>query len=124
MFPKSMQYIYCCYFIWWRPFIPSRNYMKFSLITIYGSNVPSNLRSCQCIHGFNESRSFIYTKLYKITYKYYFKTYFNSPSKPLHTTHAIVKPHMMFIYIYIIYDINKNNRCIIQFLLKDEYICY
>ena len=44
-------------------------YMKFSLITIYGSNVPSKPLSCLGIYGFNESRSFIYSQLYKITSK-------------------------------------------------------
>ena len=29
-----------------------------------------------CIHGFNESRSFIYTQLYKMTSKSYCKTNF------------------------------------------------
>ena len=42
-----------------------------------GSNVPSKQLSCYYIHGFNESRSFIYTQLYTITSRYYFNTYYN-----------------------------------------------
>ena len=33
-------------FIWWSPFIPFRNIDEVSLITIYGSNVPSKPLSC------------------------------------------------------------------------------
>ena len=33
------------YFILWSPFMPSRNYMKFSLININVSNIPSKLLS-------------------------------------------------------------------------------
>ena len=38
--------------------------VKFSLITIYGSNVLSKPLLYKGNYGFNESRSFIYTQLY------------------------------------------------------------
>ena len=55
--------------------------MKFSLITIYGSNVPSNQLSYLGIHAFNERRSFIYVQLHEITSKYNFKSYFMGPDE-------------------------------------------
>ena len=51
--------------------IPSRNLEEVLTLTIYGSNVPSQPPSCKGIRGLNESRSFIYAQLYKITSKYY-----------------------------------------------------
>ena len=50
--------------------------MKFSLITIYGSIVTSKPLSCKGMRSFNESLSFMYTQLYNITSKLYFKTHF------------------------------------------------
>ena len=68
-------YCYCyCYFIWWSPFIPSMNLYEVSLITIYDSNVPSKPLSYYGIHGFNESRSFIYIH----TIIYYIHNYIRS----------------------------------------------
>ena len=67
-------------FIWWSPFIPSRNldevftYNHMDLMSLRSRSHVRHLR-------FNENRSFIYTQLYKITSKYYFKTYFNSLDK-------------------------------------------
>ena len=51
-------------------------------------NVPSKPLSCYGIHGFNESRSCIYIQLYKITSKYFIKTYFNGPDRAL--THVLL----------------------------------
>ena len=62
-------------------FIPSE--MKFSLITIYGSNVHSKPLSFEGIHGFNDSRSFMYT--YKITSKgAFFVTYHSTTCMLIH----------------------------------------
>ena len=41
----------------------------------------SKYPQCQYINGFNESGSYMYTPLYKITSKYYCKTYFNDPDE-------------------------------------------
>ena len=40
-----------------------------------------SIRSRSHVDGFNESQSFICTQLYNITSKYYFKTYFNGPTR-------------------------------------------
>ena len=48
-----------------------------SLRSRYNVKAFINIKPC----GFNESRSFIYIQLYKITSKYYFKTYFNGPDE-------------------------------------------
>ena len=43
-------------------------------------SLPSRSR-VKSIHGFNEIRSFMYTQLYNITSKYYFKTICNGPDE-------------------------------------------
>ena len=127
-----------CYFIWWSPFIPSRN-----LDEVFNYNhmaLMSYPLLYQGIHGFNDSRSFMYTLLYTIISKYYFKTYFNGPDEArtrvilpkclltqlsqttsyvyvcIHTnthtyTHSYIYIYIyIYIYNYILYSYNNNDN--------------
>ena len=50
--------------------------MTFSLINIYGSNVPSSRSHVKASMVLMIADFFMYTQLYKITSKKYFKTHF------------------------------------------------
>ena len=63
-------------------FIPSSNLdqvFTYNHMALMSLRIRSHVKA-SIFNGFNESRSFIYTQLYKITSKYYFKIYFNGPN--------------------------------------------
>ena len=73
--------------------------MKFSLIIIYGSNVPSKPLSCYGINDLNERRSFIYTQLYIYIYIYIYNYTFNchtgsTKNKMTETMRSIFKVYL------------------------------